>query len=52
MSEQVNMVEVETEPNESDELHFDCNNTNIVDNHSRNDKSTSNSEIILQFVLN
>ena len=41
MSEQVDMVEVETESNEADELFSACKNTKIVDNHSWNDKSTS-----------
>ena len=44
MSEQVDMVEVKTEPNESDELFSVCKNTNMVDNHSRQDKVTSESK--------
>ena len=39
MSEQVDMVEVKTEPNRSDELFSVCKNTNMVDNHSTNDKT-------------
>ena len=41
ISEQVDMVEAETEPNESDEL---FTNTNMVDNNSRNDKAVSESK--------
>ena len=39
MSEQVDMVEVNSEPNESDEMFSVCKNTNMVDNYSRNDKT-------------
>ena len=44
MSEQVDMVEVKTELNKSDELFSVCKNTNMLDSHSRNDKSTSESK--------
>ena len=44
MSEQVDMVEVKTEPNESDELFSVCKNTNMVYNHSRLDEVTSESK--------
>ena len=47
MSEKFDMVEVKTEPNESDELFSVCKNTNFVENHSRNDKTTSEGKIIL-----
>ena len=40
MSEQVDMVEVKTEPNESDELFSVCKNTNMVENSLRNDSTT------------
>ena len=43
MSEQVDMVQVKTETNESDELVSVCKNTNIVANHSRQDEVTSES---------
>ena len=43
MSEQIDMVEVKTEPNECDELISDCKNTNIVDKSS-NDETTSESK--------
>ena len=42
MSEQVDMVEVKTEPNESDELFSKY--TNMVENHSTNDGTTSKSD--------
>ena len=45
MSEQVDMVEVKTEPNESDELFSKCKNTNMVANHSRQNKVISESKI-------
>ena len=45
MSEKVDMVEVKTEPTESDELFSVCKNTNMVDNHSRQDEVTSESKI-------
>ena len=38
MSEQVDMVQVKTEPYESDELFTDGENTNMVDNNSRQDE--------------
>ena len=38
MSEQVDMVEVETEPNESDELFSDGENTDMLANNSRQDE--------------
>ena len=41
MSEQIDMVEVKTESNHSDELFSVCKNTKMVANHSRNDKSKS-----------
>ena len=44
MSEQIDMVEVETEPNESDELLYLCNNANMVDNHSRQEEIISKSK--------
>ena len=44
MSEQVDMVEVKTEPNESDELFSDGENTNMVDNNSIQDEVTSESK--------
>ena len=44
MSERVDMVEVETEANESDELFSVCKNTINVDNHSENDQAKSKSE--------
>ena len=44
MSKQVDMVEVETEPNESDELFSFCKNTDMVDKHSRQDEITSESK--------
>ena len=45
MSEQVAIVKVKNEPNESDELLSVCENTNILDYHSSNDKTTSESII-------
>ena len=45
MSEQVDMVEVKTEPNEFDDLNSVCKNTNMVDSHSRQDKVTIESKI-------
>ena len=42
MSEQVDIIEVKTE---CDELVSLCRNTNIVDNHSRQDEVTSESKI-------
>ena len=47
MSEQVDMVEIETEPNEYDELFSICKNTNMVVNHSRQDVPTSESKIYI-----
>ena len=44
MSEHVDMVEVKTEPNELDELFSVCKNTYMVDNHSRNNGTISESE--------
>ena len=44
MSEQVEIVEVETEPDESDELFSLCKNINMVDNHSSDGKTTSESK--------
>ena len=44
MSEQVDMVAVKTEPNESDELFSVCKNTNMVANNSRNEGTTSESK--------
>ena len=44
MSEQVDMVEVKTEPNDSDELISDGENTTMVDNNSSNDRTTSESK--------
>ena len=45
MSEQVDMVEVQTEPNESDHLNSVFKNTNMVDSRSRQDKVTTESKI-------
>ena len=45
MSEQIDMVEVKTETNESDELNSVCKNTNMVNSHSRQDKVTTESKI-------
>ena len=44
ISEQVEIVEVETEPDESDELFSLCKNINMVDNHSSDGKTTSESK--------
>ena len=44
MIEQVDMVEVETERNESDELFSVCKNTSMVTNHSKQDEVTSESK--------
>ena len=44
MSEQIDMVEVETEPNDSDELFSVCKNTDMVDNNSRQDEVTFESK--------
>ena len=44
MNEQVDMVEVKTEPNESDELFSVCKNTKMVDNHSQKQNITSESK--------
>ena len=38
------MVEVKTEPNESEELFSACKNTNMVDNNSRQHEVTSESK--------
>ena len=43
MTEHVDIVEVKTEPNETDELFSVCKNNNMVDNNSRNDETTSES---------
>ena len=43
MIEQVDMIEVKTEPNESDELYSVCKNIHMIDNHSRQDEVTSGS---------
>ena len=51
MTEQVDMVEVKTEPDESDDFFSDCKNANMVDNYSRTDKSTSESKIIIHFIF-
>ena len=53
MSKQVDMVEVKTEPNESDDLFFVCNNTNMATNHSRQDEVTSESknQTLIKFKL-
>ena len=45
MSEQVGMVEVKAEPNDSDELFSVCENINMVVNHSIQDEVTSESKI-------
>ena len=47
MSEQVDMVEVKTEPNESDELFSFCKITNVVANHSRNRTTTAERKIYI-----
>ena len=47
MSEQVDVVEVKTEPNESDELVSICKITNVVANHSRNHKTTAERKIYI-----
>ena len=44
MSEQVNIIEVKTE---CDELVSVCKNTNIVENHSKQDEATSDSKIYI-----
>ena len=44
MSEQVDMVDFKTEPNESDELFSVCKNTNMVDNNSKQKEVTSKSK--------
>ena len=44
MSEQVDMVEVKTRPNESDKLFSVCKNTDMVDNSSGQDEVTSESK--------
>ena len=44
MSEHISMAEFETEPNESDELFFDGENTDMVDSHSQQDNITSQSK--------
>ena len=44
MNEQVDMVEVKTELNESEELFSVCKNTNMLDNHLTKDKVTSKSK--------
>ena len=44
MSEQVDMVEVKTEPNRSDELFSVCKNANMVTNNSRKNKTTFESK--------
>ena len=45
MSDQVDMVEVKTEPDESDEFFSVCENTNMVTNHSIQHQVTSESKI-------
>ena len=45
MSEQVDMVKIIAEPNEPDGLFAVCNNTNMVDNNSRNDETTPEGKI-------
>ena len=47
MSEQVDMVQVKTETNESDELVSVCKNTNMVVNHSIQDEVTYESKIYI-----
>ena len=47
MSEQVGMVEVKTEPNESVEFFSVCKNTNVVANYSSNDITTSESKNVV-----
>ena len=44
MSEQVDVVEFKTEPNESDDLYSVCKNTNMFDNSSTLDKDTCESK--------
>ena len=45
MSEQIDLVEVEVETTESDESFSVYKNTNMVDNHSRQDDVISESKI-------
>ena len=54
MGEQVYMVEVKTEPNDSDELFSVCENINMVNNHPNPDKTTfqGNNHILINFKLN
>ena len=47
MSEQVDMVEVETEPNQPEELFSICKNTNMFANSSRQDEVTPESKIYI-----
>ena len=51
MIEQVDMVEFETELNESDELFSDGENTNMVDNNSDEITSESKSHTLIKFKL-
>ena len=51
MSEQVDMLEVKTITNESEELFSVCKNTNMVDNHSRIDRNTSESKNYSSFIF-
>ena len=51
MSEQVDVVEIKPEFNESDELFSVCKNTNIVDNNSRQTEVTPESKNILEHFL-
>ena len=45
MSEQVDMVEVQTEPNDSSKLYYVCKISNMIySNHSRQDKITHESK--------
>ena len=44
MIERIDMVEVKTEPNESDELFSACKNTNVVAKHSNQDEVTLESK--------
>ena len=47
MSEQVDIVEIKTEPNESVELFSVCKNTNVVANYSSHDITTSESKNVV-----
>ena len=52
--EEIDMIEVKTDPYKSDELFSVCKNSNMVDNHSGNDKieSQSKNHILIHFYKN